>query len=211
MNHQAMLQISDWIFDLDNTLYPKNSGLWGQVDARITAWITHFFDISEAEAMAIRKDYFLRYGTALRGLMKEYQVKPEEYLDYIYKIDYSVLSRDSLLQSQLASIPGRKIIFTSSPKWHATQVLEVLGISSQITDIFDIADAGYVPKPAEQTYERFIDKFGIVPEHAIMFEDTLANLSIPKVFGMKTVFITTSMQHEDHYACENVNDFFKAL
>ena len=31
-----------WIFDLDNTLYPRSSNLFQQVDGRIRAYASHF-------------------------------------------------------------------------------------------------------------------------------------------------------------------------
>ena len=59
-----------WIFDLDNTIYPAESGLFDQVSYRMTAFIQETFNLDRDGAFALQKDLFRRYGTTARGLMK---------------------------------------------------------------------------------------------------------------------------------------------
>ena len=33
-----------WVFDLDNTLYPADSDLWPKIDARMTIFLSDFWD-----------------------------------------------------------------------------------------------------------------------------------------------------------------------
>src|SRR4051812_37356643 len=64
--------IDTWVFDLDNTLYPHHVNLWQQVDARIGEFVSGWLKISAEEARKIQKDYYLRYGTTMRGMMTEH-------------------------------------------------------------------------------------------------------------------------------------------
>ena len=55
--------------------------------------------------------------------------------------------------------------------------------------MFDIISAQFEPKPARQTYHRFLDLHGVDASRAAMFEDLARNLAIPHEFGMTTVLV----------------------
>ena len=48
--------VKTWVFDLDNTLYPRHLNLWQQVDDRIRAYIADFLKITPDEAFRVQKD-----------------------------------------------------------------------------------------------------------------------------------------------------------
>ena len=81
--------VDAWIFDLDNTLYPRSCDLFAQMDVRMTAFIENLLDLPFDEARKIQKDYYRDYGTTLRGLMIEKKINPKDYLDFVHDIDYS--------------------------------------------------------------------------------------------------------------------------
>jgi putative hydrolase of the HAD superfamily len=56
-------------------------------------------------------------------------------------------------------------------------------------DVFDIVSADFLPKPARATYERFLDRHGVDPARAAMFEDLSRNLEVPHALGMQTVLV----------------------
>ena len=51
---RAFADVSVWIFDLDNTLYPPESALWPQVDQRITLFLGDMFGIDGLSARALQ-------------------------------------------------------------------------------------------------------------------------------------------------------------
>ena len=53
-------EIKDWIFDLDNTIYPARSNLFVRVAVRITEFVATHFNVSKDEARVIQKDLFQR-------------------------------------------------------------------------------------------------------------------------------------------------------
>jgi putative hydrolase of the HAD superfamily len=46
-----------------------------------------------------------------------------------------------------------------------------------------------VPKPAPDTYDRFIARHNVTPGNAVLFEDTAANLKPAAAMGLTTVLI----------------------
>ena len=93
--------IRDWIFDLDNTIYPAKTNLFRRVSVRITEFVAAHYQVPADEARVIQKDLFHRYGTTMRGMMTEENIAPEVYLDYVHDIDVSDLEHDKELDAML--------------------------------------------------------------------------------------------------------------
>ena len=181
--------IDTWVFDLDNTLYPHHVNLWQQVDGRIRDFVADRLKVEAAEAFRIQKDYYRRYGTTMRGMMTEHGVSPDDFLAYVHDIDHSPLEPNPAMGQALAKLPGRKLILTNASVAHADKVLERLALGVTFDGVFDIISAEFEPKPARQTYRRFLDLHGVDAGRAAMFEDLARNLAIPHEFGMTTVLV----------------------
>jgi putative hydrolase of the HAD superfamily len=181
--------IDTWVFDLDNTLYPHHVNLWQQVDARIGEFVSAFLKIPADEARRIQKDYYLCYGTTMRGMMTEHGVRADDYLAYVHQIDHSPLQPNPEMGAAIAKLPGRKLILTNGSTDHASKVLERLGIAAQFEAVFDIIAAELEPKPAPQTYDKFLRLHGVDPLRSAMFEDLARNLVVPHRLGMTTVLV----------------------
>ena len=65
-----------WIFDLDNTLYDINLGLFRRISKRMTEYIKEFFDLEHDKALSLQKNMYKKYGLTLRGLMIEKNIDP---------------------------------------------------------------------------------------------------------------------------------------
>ncbi len=182
--------VSEWIFDLDNTLYPPHTDLFAQVDQRITDYIAGYLKVDRDEAYRIQKDYYRRYGTSLRGLMAEHGMNPNDFLVYVHDIDHSPLEPDPALGAVLAALPGRKFVLTNGSRGHAEAVTGKLGIDHHFEDMFGIVEADFTPKPASRPYDTLIARYGIDPTVSTMFEDIARNLAVPKQMGMTTILVT---------------------
>jgi putative hydrolase of the HAD superfamily len=186
---KAFAAIDAWIFDLDNTLYPRSTNLFRQVDERIRLYVRQLLNVDAAEAEKIQKRFYKEHGTTLRGLMLNHDVNPDEFLEFVHDIDHSVVQPDPSLGAAIKRLPGRKYIFTNGSRQHAEKVAERLGFPDHFSDIFDIVAANLVPKPERETYDRFVRHFHLRPERAAMFEDLTRNLIVPKSVGMTTVLV----------------------
>ena len=178
-----------WIFDLDNTLYSAETGIFDQVDQLMGQFISKHLNLEMPEAKKLQKEYFKEHGTTLRGLMDNHNIDPELFLNEVHKLDYSIIKPDILLKSALEHLQGRKIIFTNANKSHVDNVLSQLNMNNIFDSVYDISDADYYPKPDIGTYKNLIKKYNIDAEKTIMFDDIARNLVPASKLGFTTVWI----------------------
>jgi putative hydrolase of the HAD superfamily len=195
-----------WAFDLDNTLYPASSNLFGLMDVKMGAFISNLLGVDAVEARIIQKRFFVDHGTTLAGLMAHHDVEPRDYLDFVHDIDLSVLEPDPLLTRAIAALPGRKIIFTNADADYAARVLDRLGLSALFDGLFDIHGADYQPKPEISAYHRFCEVHDVDPARTIMVEDMARNLRPAKLLGMATLWINNGSEHGSADACPTFID-----
>ena len=193
---RAFAHVDTWVFDLDNTLYPHHVNLWQQVDTRIREFVSNWLKVDATEAQRIQKDYYRRYGTTMRGMMTEHGVHADDYLAYVHRIDHSPLQPNPAMGAAIAQLPGRKLILTNGSTDHAGKVLERLGIGDHFEAVFDIIAAELEPKPAPQTYQKFLDLHAVDARTAAMFEDLARNLVVPHRLGMTTVLVVPDCARE---------------
>lgn len=195
-NKADFAHVRDWVFDLDNTLYPHHVDLFAQIDKNMTAYVSALLGLSREDARALQKQYYYDHGTTLKGLMIHHDIDPLDFLEKAHAIDYGVLSPDLSLGEAIRALPGRKFIFTNGSVKHAEMAAKALGILDHFDDVFDIVAAEYMPKPAGATYDKFMALHRIETQQAVMFEDLPRNLLVPKTLGMKTVLLIP--QNENH-------------
>ena len=184
-----LTHVEDWVFDLDNTLYAAECQLFSQIDERMTAFIRERLQLDHDVARKLQKDYYVKYGTTMSGLMTEHDMCPDEFLEFVHDIDLAPIAENKELARLLAELPGRKFIYTNGSVRHAENVAGALGILHVFDEIFDIKAADYTPKPKREPYERFLQQHNIEPTRAIMFEDLAQNLEAPHALGMTTVLV----------------------
>src|SRR6476619_3732800 len=133
--------VRDWIFDLDNCLYPASTGLFALIDERMTAYIGRLLACDPAEAKRVQKRHFHEHGTTLAGLMRDHAVDPHHFLDDVHAIPLDRVARDERLEQAMARLPGRKIVFTNGDAPYARRVLGAIGIGAQVDELHDIHDS----------------------------------------------------------------------
>ena len=188
--------VTEWIFDLDNTLYPRHCDLFAQIDWKMTNYVAELLDMPKEEARRNQKRMYKQYGTTLRGLMIEHSIDPEDFLDKVHDIDYTPVDPNPALGELIAALPGRKHIFTNGDVHHAKRTTDRLGITDQFDSVFDIVASDLVPKPDEGPYNKFLIEHDVDPKVAAMFEDMPRNLDVPSEFGMRTVLVVPAKGSE---------------
>ena len=190
-----MKNISNWVFDLDNTLYKAECGLFDKVHILMGRFIEEKLSLSSGEAQALRSKYYHQYGTTLRGLMIEHKVNPDEYLDYVHQINYDVVSPNEGLKNTIQELKGKKYIFTNANYGHVEKVLEKLKMENVFDGCFDISESDYLPKPHKEIYVSFQKKFNLDNSSTAMFEDLHINLKEPCAMGWDTVWVTNNLEY----------------
>lgn len=202
---RSLSHVTDWVFDLDNTLYPRECNLFAQIDMLISHYMVGVTQLPFDEARALQKAYYRDYGTTLNGLMQLHEVDPDHFLNTVHAIDYSPVAAHPSLVDAIRALPGRKFILTNGDVGHAKAVLNRLGNADGLfEDIFDIRAMSYKPKPLPEAYDAFFRKHGIDARRAAMFDDLEKNLVVPHDTGMTTVQVIAgeAFAHEQVEAWE---------
>lgn len=184
--HQTAL-----FFDLDDTLYPKSTGLWTAIRDRMHTYMAELVALPSNEIEALRQNYLDSYGTTLRGLQIHYQIDTDKYLAYVHDLPLAkFIHPDPDLNMLLSSLPQRKYIFTNADVQHARRVLDILQIQNWFEQIIDIRALGFICKPDPNAYKRALEIAGITkPEECILFDDALRNLKPARELGWYTVLV----------------------
>ena len=184
------------LLDLDGVCYGKHNNyslekVFGQVSKRMTMFISKRLKINTDKAKELQTNYFYKYNTSLNGLMIHHNIPPEEFLEFVHDIDLSFMKEDKIMRNELEKLNMDKFIFTNGSAAHAENILSHLGIYDLFgrNKIFDIKDAGYIPKPEAKTFDLMVEKFGINPKETIYIEDIAKNLSIGFERGCTTVWL----------------------
>ena len=202
MLQQHFSSVTQWVFDLDQTLYPPGIRLFEQVAARMTDYIVDTLGVSAAEAQRLRRHYWADYGTTLAGLMAEHGIAPDPDLAQVHDIDFSVLLPDPDLAAHIAALPGRRIVYTNGSAPYAARVIAARGLDGLFDAVYGVEDAGYRPKPEPAAFDTVFAADGLTPAHAAMFEDDPRNLRAPHALGMRTVHVAPEPApgpHIDHH------------
>jgi putative hydrolase of the HAD superfamily len=192
--------VRDWIFDLDNCLYPASTGLFSLIDERMGAYIQRLLDCGPEEAKRVQKAHFHEHGTTLAGLMKEHGVDPHDFLNDVHGIPLDRVKADERLAQALAKLPGRRFVFTNGDAPYARRVLEAIGVHDRFHDLHDIHASGLKPKPDPYGYGLLCERFGIEPGHALLADDMAGNLKPAKALGMTTVWVDNGSERGSHGA-----------
>ena len=198
--------IRDWIFDLDNCLYPASTGLFSLIDERMGAYIQRLLDCGPEEAKRVQKAHFHEHGTTLAGLMKEHGVDPHDFLADVHAIPLEQIKADERLAAGLAKLPGRRFVFTNGDAPYARRVLEAIGLHDRFDDLHDIHASDFKPKPDPYGYALLCERFGIDPKHALLADDMAGNLRPAKALGMTTVWVDNGSERGSHGADQSFID-----
>lgn len=208
----AFDHIDTWVFDLDNTLYNAEPHSFPQMGQRMTAFVADTLKLPVDQADVIRKGYYHKYGTTLRGLMLEHGIAPHEFLSFVHDFDLSPIAHCPVTQDTLKNLHGRKIVFTNAPQEFATRMLGHLGIADAFDGIFAVEDADFLPKPMAQTYDLFLKRHNVAATRACMVEDMEINLVPAHARGMTTVWLHgngKNVTHSHvHHSAPRLPDFF---
>lgn len=178
------------LFDLDETLYPRATGLMQEISRRITLYMEQVMGIEPEMVKRLREKYYRRYGTTMRGLQIHHDIDPDHYLYFVHDIpleDY--IARDGRLNVVLGALSQTKAVFTNASTEHAQRVMDILGVSHHFPHIIDVRAVGYMSKPNPEAYDRALLILGARAKECMIVEDNVRNLRPAKALGMITVLV----------------------
>jgi putative hydrolase of the HAD superfamily len=193
------------LFDLDNTLYPPECGLFHLIEERIKEYLCIRLGLTAEEAAALRRNYLRTYGFTLVGLMKHNRIDPDDYVGFVHEVDVEgIIGEDKDLARMMSLIPFEKVIVTNGTARHARRVLRSLGVEPFFAHIFDIAFMGYCPKPHRGAFHRVLDHLGVTAEECLMLDDHPPTVVAARALGMTTIYVGEGEQGEADYHIEEI-------
>lgn len=181
--------VDTWLFDLDNTLYPAESGFMAEIVVRMTDFVEKVTGLPRDEAFRLQKAYLAEHGLTLKGMMLNHGVDPADFHAIFHDMSLEALAHDPDLLAALERLPGRRLIFTNADEVHAERVLKHLGLRDLFDDVFHIASFDFAPKPDPLGFQRMIDAHSLDPQATSFFEDSEKNLKPAADLGMTTVLV----------------------
>jgi pyrimidine 5'-nucleotidase len=186
------MTVSTLFFDLDDTLYPASCGLWRDIRGRIDLYMHERLGIPAEKVVPLRRYYYEKYGTALRGLEREYPLDKADFLAFVHDLPlHQYLAPNPGLRRALENTPGRKFIFTNADRPHAMRVLQTLGLQDCFEGIIDVLAVTPYCKPMPESFEIALRLAGSpAPEACILFDDMTRTTLAAQKAGFFTVLVS---------------------
>jgi putative hydrolase of the HAD superfamily len=184
-----------WLFDLDNTLHDASAAAFGPLNRSMTAYIERELGLSDAEADALRRRYWLRYGATLLGLVRHHGVHAHHFLHHTHLLPglEERLRGHAHDFAAIARLRGTKIILTNAPAAYAERVLGALGVRRLFDAVIAIEQMqmfGHLrPKPDARMLRRIAVRLRVPPSRCVLVEDTPGHLKAARRVGMTTVWM----------------------
>lgn len=191
------------LFDLDDTLYTNDTGLFKEVGGRLGDWVSQHLHLSAEETAALRYKYFHAYGTTMRGLVLHHpEVSVDDYLDYVHDIDVSrYIAPNPALDAMLSRLAAPKAVFTNSIESWAERILQQLGVRRHFTHIIDVRAVDYQSKPHPHAFERALEILKVPASACAMLDDQINYLRGAAALGMRTVLVRPGAEAVDGIDC----------
>ena len=181
-----------WIFDLDNTLHDARPRIFPSMHDQINAYLRRHFGVDEAGANQMRRDFWLRYGTTLRGLMRHHGTDPRHFLahTHVFPELADMVVHENALKHALARLGGTKLVFSNAPRHYVEEVLRAIGLRRYFKAVYTIEDARYRGKPETHGFHYLMRKHDLDPHRCAFIDDSLDNLRAAHRLGMSTVWVS---------------------
>jgi putative hydrolase of the HAD superfamily len=202
-----------WIFDLDDTLHDASALIFPHLNRAMTQYIMESLNLDEQTAHKLRQHYWQVYGATLKGLMRHHGTDPHHFLHKTHDmIDISAMVIEAKgLRNSLQRLSGRKVVFTNAPMHYALCVLEILGVQDMFETVFSVESTKFHPKPAVRGFRQLLKTINAKASDCVMLEDSLPALMTAKRIGMKTVYVTKTLQKPSYVDARisTINELFK--
>jgi putative hydrolase of the HAD superfamily len=181
-----------WIFDLDNTLHDARVHIFPSMHGQINSYLQKHFGVDEAGANQMRRSFWLRYGTTLRGLVRHHGTDPKHFLaqTHVFPELADMVVRENALKHALLRLGGRRLVFSNAPRHYVEEVLRAIGLERYFEAVYTIEDTGYRGKPHAWGFHRLLRKHNLDPHRCAMIDDILENLRAAHRLGMSTVWVS---------------------
>ncbi|KAJ7240998.1 hypothetical protein O6H91_13G028100 [Diphasiastrum complanatum] len=226
-----------FLFDLDDTLYPRNSGLQDACRQNIEEFMVEKLGVDESVVGDLCNHLYKSHGTTMAGLQATgFEFDFDEFHNYVHgRLPYERLHPDHKLRDLLLSLPQKKIIFTNADKLHALRVLSKLELQDCFEDIISFETimehpgfelsiiqsesecrTNHLPqvicKPSLEAMRRAIDIAKVDPCRTLFFDDSVHNIVAGKNAGLHTVLVGSTTRYAGaDYAIHSIHEVIESV
>ena len=181
-----------WIFDLDNTLHDARPYIFPSMHDQMNAWLMRRFHLDDEGANRMRRFFWERYGTTLKGLVRHHGEDPKKFILETHQFPElaSMVVGEYALGHALARLGGTRLVFSNAPRHYVEEVLRAIGLARYFDAVYTIEDTGYRGKPHLWSFYRLLRKHRLDPHRCALIDDILGNLRAAHRLGMSTVWVS---------------------
>ncbi len=206
-----------YFFDLDNTLYPKSSGIAELMVQRIELFFVNYLKLPIAESKVLGARFYRDYGLAIKGLIRHFCIDPVEYdrfvdgglpLDTILKPEYELISLMDRLSRR-----GACWVFTNAGRSHAERVIKLLQIETFFSGVIycDYSEPNFPAKPDRIAFARAMQCARVSdPKKCYFFDDSIGNIRTAQDIGWNVVYVDEDAV-TGHSSKDEINASFEIL
>jgi putative hydrolase of the HAD superfamily len=181
-----------WIFDLDNTLHDARPHIFPSMHEQMNAWLRQRYSLDEAGANQMRRFFWERYGTTMRGLVRHHGEDPRKFINETHQFPElsSMVIGENALGHALVRLAGKRLVFSNAPRHYVVEVLRALGVARWFDAVYTIESTRYRPKPALQGFRVLLRAHNLEAHRCALIDDMPENLRAAKRLGMSTVWVS---------------------
>lgn len=181
-----------WIFDLDNTLHDARPRIFPSMHAQMNEYLKRHFGLDEEGANAMRRFFWERYGTTLKGVVRHHGHDPKRFIRETHRFPElsAMVVGENALRHALARLGGTRLVFSNAPRHYVEEVLRALGVARYFDAVYTIESTRYRPKPALQAFRVLLRAHDLEAHRCALVDDALENLRAAKRLGMSTVWVS---------------------
>jgi putative hydrolase of the HAD superfamily len=193
--------ITTLFIDLDDTIYPASSGVWGLIRQRIDQYMVEKLQYAQEQVSSVRQTLFQTYGTTMRGLQAIHTIDESDFLAYVHDVPIKDrIAKDLILRDVLLSYPQKKIILTNADSKHAQRVIEAVGLEGIFEAVIDIRAISPYCKPQPDAFALALRLSGESdPHRCILIDDSPRNLQSANAVGFVPILVQEAIKQTEPF------------
>ncbi|KAI7820543.1 HAD-like domain-containing protein, partial [Gamsiella multidivaricata] len=201
-----------FFFDIDNCLYPKDTGIPDMMRQKIEQYF-HDVGIESTQVHDISYRYYIDYGLAIRGLVVHH---PDDKVDGALPLE-DLLHENIPLRDMIKSLNiEKKWLFTNAGKNHALRVIKCLGLEGCFDGLTycDYLEPNFVCKPEAESFRRAMRDAGVVhASNCFLVDDSAANVDKALDLGWTAVHVADDPEVSNfgHFQVSSILDLPNVL
>ena len=190
------------LMDVDHTLYPRSSGVEGEMVKLINKFVGDYLGVTPEEAGRMRAERPAGvYASTLDWLQRKYgftdiygyfrAIHPTRFWEHFPKNSELILMLDKL------KVPCS--IFTNSWSNHALNVMDYLEITPFFKKIYDLPFCHFIGKPDPRSFRYVLDDLKLEPDQVLLADDAPETIIAYTKIGGKGVLVDENLKPRQNF------------